>query len=253
MSKEHFVSLLLFVALFAATFFYTDTLQKPLISFSHSIQSFYRDAYAFVTMNFEEHFNQQQTIIEQREQLAQYKEAYLLSLQFANELDALLDESNTTIKNHPDVVLVRTLSYVKFGDHYKIWLEFPDFNTSKIYGLVHKGYTAGIVVARNNRAMALLNSDRKSAYSVFVGNNMAPGIVHGNGVDRLIVEYIPTWKKINIGDEVITSGLDELFFEGLKVGVVESIEQSQGYQNAIIKPYFNLSDARYFHVIKDVR
>ena len=252
MSKEHFASLLFFLALFAVTFFYTDVLQKPLIGFSHSIQSLYHNTHENINNTFEEHFHQQEIIIKQRRQIEQYKQSYLLSLQFANELNAFLNESNSTIRNRPGVTLVRALSYVKFGDHFKLWLEFPDFNASKIYGLTHKGYTAGIVVERNNRPIVLLNNDRKSAYSVFVGEEMAPGIVHGNGVDRLIVEYIPTWKKINVGDEVITSGLDELFFEGLKVGVVEVIEQSQGYQNAIVKPYFNLSDARYFHLIRDV-
>jgi rod shape-determining protein MreC len=129
----------------------------------------------------------------------------------------------------------------------------PPFDPSEVYGLVHKESVAGIVVLQDGRPMALLNGALKSSYAVYVGENKAPGIVHGLNSKELIVEFIPTWIDIKEGDEVLTSGLDNLFFPGLKVGRVISIEQSQGYQNAIIAPYYNPSNPSYFHVIKKIR
>ncbi len=252
MSKEQFVSLILFVGLFIGALYYTNTLQKPLLYLSDSVKTIYLDTSEYIGHTIEEHFNQRKTIIAQRKQLEKYKKSHLLALQFASELNSFFDEFNSSIKLKPEVTLVRTLSYAKFGDHHKLWLDFKEFNSSKVYGLTHEGFAAGIVVSRNERPLAMLNGDRKSAYSVYVGDEAAPGIVHGNGIDRLIVEYIPTWKHVNKGDEVITSGLDELFFKGMKVGIVESIEHSQGYLTAIVQPYFNATDARYFHVIKAV-
>ncbi len=49
------------------------------------------------------------------------------------------------------------------------------------------------------------------------------------------MKYIPIWIEINLGDEVITSGMDNIFFKGLKVGKVVSINKMADQQEAFIK------------------
>ncbi|MDO8260610.1 MAG: rod shape-determining protein MreC, partial [Candidatus Magasanikbacteria bacterium] len=90
-------------------------------------------------------------------------------------------------------------------------------------------------------------------YSVFVGDNKAPGIAHGNSAENLIINFIPAWFLIEVGDEVITSGLDEIFFKGLKVGTVLSVTKSQGYQSAVVEPYYKANNPNYFYMIKKTR
>lgn len=82
---------------------------------------------------------------------------------------------------------------------------------------------------------------------------MAPGIVRGNNERHLIVDFIPTWVPIAIGDEVTTSGLDQIFLSGLKVGKVISISRASGYQSAKLEPYFYAKKPTYFHIITKVR
>ena len=252
MTKERF-SFIFFLALLLSAIYFSKTLQAPFINLSHTIKSTYRHFTQSISDTIEEHINQAETIAVQREELLKFKQTHLLSHQFAAELTALFQEYNTSIKINPEVALIRALSYANFGDITKVWLDFPDFNSSKIYGLVHNGLAAGIVIERQGKPLALLNIDRKSAYAVFVGASKAPGIVHGNGVKELLVEYIPTWKKINVGDEVLTSGLDQLFFPGLKVGKVIAVNTAQGYQNALVQPYYDASNPEYFHIIKSAR
>ena len=36
----------------------------------------------------------------------------------------------------------------------------------------------------------------------------------------LVAKYIPSWMNIYIGDEVITSGMDDIFPQGLKLGKI---------------------------------
>jgi rod shape-determining protein MreC len=112
---------------------------------------------------------------------------------------------------------------------------------------------AGIVVPKDTKALALLNSDLKSTYAVYIGNNKAPGIAHGNNDQHLVVSFIPAWFEIRVGDEVITSGLDNIFFKGLKVGRVISISKSQGYQNAVVEQYYKSNEPSYFHIIRSVQ
>ena len=253
MNKEVLGIFFLFAALFGAALIFSTGLQRPILSLSNSVKNSYHSLTESVAQGFDEHFSQQATIRELRDKLKLYEESHLILHQVATELNELFIENNSTFKVLPQVELVRTISYVKFGDINKVWLDMPVFDASKVYGLVHKENVAGIVVLHEGRPMALLNGSPKSSYAVYVGPDKAPGIVHGLNSRELIVEFIPTWIKIKVGDEVLTSGLDHLFFPGLKVGKVLSIEQSQGYQNAIIEPYYNASNPDYFHLIRTIR
>lgn len=253
MNKELLGFLFIFVAFFTGALYYTNTIQGPFISLVNGIKSSYLNVTTYIGEGIDEHFYQQETIQKLRVQNRLYEKNHLMMHQFANELNELFKENNTSLKLNPEVELVRALSYAKFGDTNKVWLQMHDFNSSKIYGLVHKELVAGIVISRHNKPLALLNGDVKSSYAVYVGEENAPGIVHGNNGKNLVLDFIPTWMKIRVGDEVETSGLDQLFFKGLKVGRVISISQAQGYQNAIVEPYFDATQPEYFHVIKEVR
>jgi rod shape-determining protein MreC len=252
MIKKRF-NFIIFLALFFGATYYSKTLQAPFIELSHTVKSSYHQIVKNISDTIDIHFNQAQTIASQKKEIEYLKQSHLISHQFASELNAIFKEYNSSMSIKPEIALVRTLSYSNFGDITKVWLDFPEFNSSKVYGLIYNELAAGIVIERQGKALALLNIDRKSAYAVFIGESKAPGIIHGNGVKELVVDYIPTYKEIKVGDEVTTSGLDELFFPGIKVGKVISIDKSEGYQNAIVKPYYDATNPQYFHIIKRVR
>lgn len=253
MNREVLGIFFLFAALFGAALFFSKGLQRPILSLSNSVKNSYHSLTTSIEQGYDEHFSQQATILELRDKLKRYEESHLILHQVATELNELFVENNSTFKVLPQVELVRTISYAKFGDINRVWIDMPAFDPSSVYGLVHKENVAGIVVMHEGRPMALLNGALKSSYAVYVGEHKAPGIVHGLNSKELIVEFVPTWIKIKVGDEVLTSGLDNLFFPGLKVGKILSIEQSQGYQNAIVEPYYNASNPDYFHLIRSIR
>jgi rod shape-determining protein MreC len=233
--------------------YFTNLLQSPIIRLNLAFKSFYRDDIESIQHKIEEHFNQQAMIIDLRRKNRYYEQELLNLHQVADEYQKLIQEQNSSLKTTPQTTLIRTLSYVRFGDPHRVWVEMEEFDPKKVYGLLYRGYTAGIIVANNNRPMALLNGDLKSSYAVSVGSSMAPGIVRGNNERQLIVEFIPTWIPISVGDEVLTSGLDRIFMSGLKVGKVISISKASGYQSAVVEPYFYGKNPAYFHVITQVR
>ncbi len=253
MNKGLLSFFIIFIALLGGAIYYTNSIQAPFISVSNSIQSTYFNAIESVTATIDEHFYQQKHIQRLKEQLSEYDNNHLIMQQLSSELNNLYVECNSSIKTDPKVELVRAISYVKFSDINKLWLEMGDFNSSRIYGLVYKDSVAGIVIAKDSAPVALLNGDIKSSYAVFVGNEKAPGIAHGNNDNTLIVNFIPSWINIKVGDEVISSGLDNLFFRGLKVGKVLSVKKSQGYQSVVVDPYFKSKEPRYFYVITKVQ
>lgn len=249
MNKELVGFLFLAFAIVIAVLKFTNLIQDPFIGALNGVKNFYHESVEGVNNSIDEHFSQQETIIRLQKENQQYKENNLLAQEFAVELNQMFKEHNSDLQISPKVQLVKTLSYAKFGDINRVWIDMKDYNTSKVYGLVSEGVSAGIVTFKHNQPMALLNSDYKCSYTVFIGKKRAPGIVHGKNTKEMLVEFIPNWIKLEVGDEVQTSGLDNLFFAGLKVGKVLEISQSQGFQNALIEPYYDVTQPGYFHVI----
>ncbi len=253
MNKGLFSFSFLFIALIVSAIYFSSTFQAPFISTLNSIKISFYHSIEFIDLTFQKYIFQSQHIENLNKKLHQYQNNHILIKQLKSENNDLIKLNKSTLKTDPKVTLVRTISYQKFGDLNRLWIDIPDYNSSKIYGLVYKELVAGIVISNNKRALALLNQDIKSTYAVYVGKNQAPGITHGNHTDKLIVKFIPAWFKINIGDEVTTSGLDNIFFKDLKVGKVISVTASQGYQNAIIEPYYKSNNPNYFHIIRGVK
>jgi len=253
MSKSLLGFFSIFIALLVGALYYTNAIQSPFISTLNSIKSTYHSSILYIDTQINKHFFQAEHISKLEDKLQKYENNHLVMQQLASEINDLFKANHSKLRTSPYVELVRTISYKKFGDLNKIWLNINDYNSSKIYGLTYKELVAGIVVSDNGRPLGLLNKDIKSTYAVYVGDEKAPGIAHGNNADELIVKFIPAWFKINKGDKVITSGLDEIFFKGLKVGTVISVTKSQGYQNAIIEPHYKAIDPNYFYMITKVK
>ena len=253
MNKELISFFSIFIALIVGALYYTNNIQGPLISALNYLKSNYHNSTEFIGNTIEKHIFQAKHISELKNKLQKYEDNHLIMQQMAHEVNDIIKANNSSLKTNPKVELVRTISYEKFGDLNRIWIDIKEYNSSKIYGLIYNELVAGIVVSQNSKALGLLNRDFQSSYAVYVGENRAPGITHGNNAQNLVVKFIPAWFKIKIGDEVITSGLDKIFFKGLQVGKVISVSKSQGYQNAIIDPYYKANDPNYFHIIRKVR
>ncbi len=253
MNKELFSYLFVIIALIVGAFYYNTTIQDPIISSLNYIKTTFHNTNQSIENTIDQHFFQADEIKELKSKLQKLENNHLVMQELANEIHDLYKVRHSTLKTDPNVELVRAISYEEFGNFNRVWIEIPDYNSSKIYGLTYKELVAGIVICKKEKALALLNQDIKSAYAVYVGDKSAPGIAHGNNDKNLIVNFIPAWFSIKVGDEVITSGLDNIFFKGLKVGRVLSVSSAQGYQNAIIEPYYKSNEPSYFYIIRSVK
>ena len=232
---------------------YSPTLQSPFITALNSLKNSYFNTINSIETTIDAHFFQAQHIKDLKQKLFDFERLQLQMQECKNQLHALSRENNATFAKSPKIELVHATSYQKFGDFNRLWMDINDYNRSKIYGLLYNNYVAGIVINEHNKPLALLNSDIKSTYAVYVGEEKAPGIAHGNNNKNIIVNFIPAWFTLHVGDEVTTSGLDNIFFKGLKVGKVVSIKQSQGYQKAVVMPYFTATEPDYFYMIRSVQ
>ena len=121
-----------------------------------------------------------------------------------------------------------------------------------IFGLITDNYSAGIVVNKDGYAVGLLNGNKDCSYAVFIGEGKAPGIITASeNQEELLIKFIPIWAQINKGDEVITSGMDNIFFEGLKVGRIIEVTNLADMKIATVKPYVNVLKKKYFYTYEN--
>lgn len=218
------------------------------INFSNSVVDSYLSFTKGIKDEINEHFRQEQEIQSLRKQNVELERSAVLLSTFANELNEILKDKNSTAFN-PQITLVKTLSYANISDYGKIYIsDFKDYNPNKIYGLIYQGKTAGIVVSRDYRPMALLQNDPKSIFSVYIGSEKIPGIAHGTK-SGMVIKFIPQWLSPKVGDEVYTSGLDGIFFGGVGVGKVVKILEESSYQSAIIEPYVKVNMPSFLYVV----
>ncbi len=247
MIKRKFIFGLTFFVLIVFSLNYSNYLKSQILQFSNEIRNFFIEQSYRVNSSIQRHFRQKQQIKLLEKQVEILKPTAELSALFAAKLNQLLDESNLTAYN-PKLHLSRVIAYEKLNNPFKMWLEFPSYEKNASYGLIHKDFTAGIVYPKFNKPLAHLQFDKKVVFSVLIGKDKHLGVIYGNE-KNLLIKYIPSLVDINIGDEVVTSGADRLFYEGVKVGKVVDIRVKNIYKIAVVEPYMKVKKPNFLYVV----
>jgi rod shape-determining protein MreC len=216
-------------------------IQNKLSILNNSIQSTYINFFTSISNTINTYLNQLDYIKQLQvtnDSNLKYKLLYNAKKNELKDLDTninLLKSYDTEL----DLKRVKVLSYYKFNDTSRVIIDQEDLNTSVIYSLLtFDGYSAGIVLNKNGTSIAYLNNNERCNYTVYIGKENAPGITSGlNSNGQLLIKYVPIWKKVSIGDEVITSSMDSIFPLGIKVGKVTKITVKDNIQEILVKPY----------------
>jgi len=244
-SKIFFVIIIVFAIL--VTMKVVPSFRGKVLQFSNNIKLSFLTSVDEIKDKIYRYTNQAEKIQKLENKIRELEPNALLSVTLAKKLNKLLNE--TSLKyNHPSLYLVRTLSFEKLGDYNALWLDFKDFDAKKIYGLIYKGYTAGIVREKDGNPLAMLELDPTVSLSVYIGKYNTEGVIFGNN-KNMIIKYIQKFNILKVGDEVVTSGKDGIFYEGVKIGKVVKITERELYNEAIVEPYIKPANARYFYAI----
>jgi len=218
--------------------YFSPTLRTYITLFSVNVESFYHSIAKSISNKVESHTFQAKKIEELTEKLNSCKNSSYIYRSDAKRYDFLKKElllhNNINISNY----IIQPLGYAQLGNFQKLWIErFKDYDPKYIYGVLKEGNAVGIIVEEQNRPLMILAGDPECNFAVYIGKSKAPGIAFGLDARTMVVRYIPEWIKINIGDKVITSGLDHIFPIGVPVGEVLTTKKIQGFQDAKIRLY----------------
>ena len=113
--------------------------------------------------------------------------------------------------------------------------------------LDNRGIVGQLVSVGLNTARVLLISDQSHAISLRVQRNDIRVLAQGSGdLQKLALLYISHSSDIEVGDVLLSSGLDEVFPEGYPVAEVIEIDRNEQLQYAqvAVRPYAQLDRVR---------
>ena len=118
---------------------------------------------------------------------------------------------------------------------------------------VYGDYLVGKIVAvHNNYSEVELITNPNSIISTKTMGEVL-GIARGSDEEDGLLYFQPSIVEDNLkeGDEIITSGISDIYPEGIKIGKIEEIDEKEnyGYKRVTLKPGFESKDLRELIVI----
>lgn len=110
------------------------------------------------------------------------------------------------------------------------------------------GLVGAVLQVENNISKVILSIDPTFRIGAKITRNGAIGLLAGWGIPKIYkMKYISLEKKIEIGDEVITAGLSDIFPGGIVIGKIIKFGIQRGgfYQYALVKPSVDFSNLNY--------
>ncbi|OGS20394.1 MAG: rod shape-determining protein MreC [Elusimicrobia bacterium RIFOXYA2_FULL_39_19] len=109
-----------------------------------------------------------------------------------------------------------------------------------------------VAEVRKNTSKILLLTDPISYVPVKTYRSQETGLVKGQESAELIFNYLMPDSDVKIGDKVISSGIGEVFPEGLPIGLVTSIPKQDNvyYKKVLVKPLISWNKINIIYLIK---
>jgi rod shape-determining protein MreC len=103
------------------------------------------------------------------------------------------------------------------------------------------GVAGKILAVYPNTAQVRLITDPSSGVGCMLATSRTQGVLKGNAQNTCELQYVMDDDKVPVGEEVLTSGLDQIYPKGLLVGYVRHVEDGNIYKHIVVKPAASLS------------
>lgn len=106
-----------------------------------------------------------------------------------------------------------------------------------------EGIVGQVVTVSYDYSKVMLMIDRSSAIDALVQHNRTRGIVAGETDEACRFKYVVRKAEVQIGDTVVSSGLDGLFPKGLRIGTIKEVSKDESgiFQEVMVQPFVDFS------------
>lgn len=105
--------------------------------------------------------------------------------------------------------------------------------------VVPEGIVGQVVEVSGHYAKVLLIVDQNSAVDALVQRTRARGVIKGEFADQCRLEFVLRKEDVQVGDTVVSSGLDNVFPKGLRIGEIEEVtaDATEMFYTISVGPY----------------
>ena len=105
--------------------------------------------------------------------------------------------------------------------------------------VIPDGIAGQVIDVSPHYSKVLLINDRNSSVDALVQRIRARGVIKGDSIDLCHLKYVLRKHDMQVGDVIISSGLDGVFPKGLNIGYVSGIvkRNSGMFQEVTVTPY----------------
>jgi rod shape-determining protein MreC len=130
------------------------------------------------------------------------------------------------------------------------WFQTILIDKGRNFGLVRdmavvsaEGLVGKIIGVSNRRAKVLLILDGNSAVDALIQRSRARGVLVGLGRGRCLLKYVQRNEDVQVGDQVISSGMGGVFPKGILLGQVQEVVRGNSglFQRVEVEPAVNFS------------
>ncbi len=111
-----------------------------------------------------------------------------------------------------------------------------------------EGVVGQVVAVSSSYSRVLLITDRNSSVDALVQKTRARGIVQGDNTETCFFDYTLRKEVVSIGDDIVTSGLDQVFPKGLSIGKVVDVRK----ENSDLFQYVKIKTSVDFNTLEEV-
>jgi len=116
-------------------------------------------------------------------------------------------------------------------------------------------FLVGKVIEPNKDfSKVMLITDKNSLVAALIENRRNEGLVQKEeGSDKIFLDFIPKTEKVEIGEKILTSGMDNIFPRGILIGKAESVDSSENqlFQKITISPAVDFNKLEQVFILKN--
>ena len=104
-----------------------------------------------------------------------------------------------------------------------------------------EGIVGQVISVSPNYAKVLLIVDQNSAVDALIQRIRARGVIQGRTSEECVLKYVLRKYELKKGDVVISSGMDQVFPKGLRIGLVSEVRREKAgiFQEVFVKSFVN--------------
>jgi rod shape-determining protein MreC len=102
------------------------------------------------------------------------------------------------------------------------------------------GIVGKVIETFSNTSQVLLLTDKDSGVGAMLAESRIQSPVGGTGEPRLEMKYVANDDKVEMGERVVTSGMDRIFPRDLPVGTVAEVKAGNPFKMIRVQPAANL-------------